>query len=145
MAFLLTNLSISTSTIMKKPSGFTWAALGLSALLIGSMIYRSRAPGDLDAFASCLAEKKAVFYGAFWCPHCQRQKKLFGRSERLLPYVECSLPSGQGQTRECADKNITGYPTWMFADDSRETGELSLQRLAEKTGCPLETQSKKSL
>lgn len=126
-----------------KPSGFTWAVVGLCILVVSALVWRSRAPGDLDAFASCISEKKAVFYGAFWCPHCQRQKKLFGRSERLLPYVECSLPNGQGQTQTCTDKGVTGYPTWIFADGGKETGELSLKRLAEKTGCTL-TQSASS-
>lgn len=95
------------------------------------------APGKLDGFAQCLKDKGATFYGAFWCPHCQNQKKLFGSSAKLLPYVECSTPSGQSQTQICKDKNIEGYPTWEFADASRESGELSLTRLAEKTGCTL--------
>src|SRR3989338_11160880 len=69
-------------------------------------------PGKYDAFATCLKDKGAVFYGAFWCPHCQTQKKLFGSSVKLLPYVECSTANGQGQTQACIDKKITGYPTW---------------------------------
>ena len=94
-------------------------------------------PGPLDEFTMCLKDKGAIFYGAFWCSHCQNQKKLFGNSKRLLPYVECSLPSGRGQTVECQEKKIEGYPTWVFADQSRETGEVSLERLAQKTGCTL--------
>jgi hypothetical protein len=97
-----------------------------------------RTPGRYDAFASCLKEKGAVFYGAFWCPHCQNQKAMFGKSARLLPYVECSTPDGRGQLSVCRDKKIQGYPTWEFADGSRETGEVSLAKLAEKTGCPLQ-------
>jgi thiol-disulfide isomerase/thioredoxin len=46
-----------------------------------------RTPGKYDALASCLKEKGAVFYGAFWCPHCQNQKAMFGKSAKLLPYV----------------------------------------------------------
>jgi hypothetical protein len=71
-------------------------------------------PTPLDTFAKCLGEKEVTFYGAFWCAHCQNQKKLFGSSAKYLPYVECSLPSGQGQTQICADKKIEGYPTWLF-------------------------------
>ena len=44
-------------------------------------------PGKYDAFAVCLKDKGAVFYGAFWCSHCQANKKMFGTSEKLLPYV----------------------------------------------------------
>lgn len=114
--------------------GITVAAL---AVVIGFSYFGQSATGKLDAFARCLAQRGAVFYGAFWCPHCQNQKKMFGRSERLLPYVECSTPNGQSQLKVCSEKNITGYPTWEFADGSREGGEVLLARLAEKTGCEL--------
>lgn len=92
-------------------------------------------PGKYDEFAICLKDKGAVFYGAFWCPHCQSQKKLFGTSAKLLPYVECSTPDGNSQTQICIDKNIEGYPTWEFADGSRLNGEVSFAALAEKTAC----------
>src|SRR5262245_50308877 len=75
-------------------------------------------PGTYDAFAQCLKDKGAVFYGAFWCPHCQAQKKLFGSSASLLPYVECSTLDGNAQTAVCTDKKIASYPTWEFADGS---------------------------
>ena len=105
--------------------------------IIGFSYQQNNTPGKLDSFAQCLKDKGAVFYGAFWCPHCQNQKKLFGRSARLLPYIECSTPNGQGQLPICIDKKITGYPTWEFADGSREDGEVSLEKLAEKTSCEL--------
>lgn len=94
-------------------------------------------PGKYDTFATCLKDKGAVFYGAYWCPHCQAQKKLFGSSQKLLPYVECSTADGNGQTQVCIDKKITGYPTWEFADGARLNGEIPLQQLAEKTACVL--------
>jgi hypothetical protein len=94
-------------------------------------------PGPLDGFAQCLKDKGALFYGAFWCPHCQNQKKMFGTSERLLPYVECSTDNGKGQLPVCSEKKIEGYPTWIFADGTRQSGELDLVVLAQKTGCEL--------
>ncbi|MBI2484059.1 hypothetical protein HYV71_02655 [Candidatus Uhrbacteria bacterium] len=94
-------------------------------------------PSELDSFASCLGEKGAVFYGAFWCPHCQNQKNMFGKSEKKLPYVECSTADGRAQLPVCIDKKIEGYPTWEFADGSRLSGEVALDTLAEKTGCAL--------
>lgn len=93
--------------------------------------------GKYDNFTTCLEEKGAVFYGAFWCPHCQNTKKLFGSSQKLLPYVECSTPDGKGQTQACIEKEIASYPTWEFADGSRLTGEIALETLAEKTSCAL--------
>lgn len=90
----------------------------------------------LTQFAQCLKDKKAVFYGAFWCSHCQNQKKLFGVGESSLPYVECSTPDGNGQLEVCTQAKITGYPTWVFADGSTVSGETSFEALAAKTGCP---------
>ena len=106
-------------------------------LIIGGIVYAKRQPGAYDELAQCLKDKGAVFYGAFWCPHCQSQKALFGKSARLLPYVECSTPDGQGQTLACNEKKIEGYPTWIFADGEKISGEIPLERLAEKTGCAL--------
>jgi len=94
-------------------------------------------PGKYDTFASCLSDQGAKFYGAFWCPHCQEQKARFGKSEKLLPYVECSEPSGKGQLQVCTDARVESYPTWEFADGSRLSGTQSLEALAEKTGCAL--------
>lgn len=113
-------------------------AIGLGlAGLVGYSVWQGRQPGKLDAFAQCLGTKGAVFYGAFWCPHCQNQKKMFGKSEKLLPYIECSAPDGNSQLQICRDKKIEGYPTWEFSDVSRLSGEIPLKTLAEKTGCPL--------
>lgn len=108
--------------------------------IIGSMIWYSSRPGRYDAFAACLGEKGAVFYGAFWCPHCQEQKALFGRSARDLPYVECSTPNGQSQLPVCEEKGVESYPTWHFADGSVRKGTLSLNELASITECPLVTE-----
>jgi thiol-disulfide isomerase/thioredoxin len=94
-------------------------------------------PGKYDAFATCLKDKGAIFYGAFWCTHCQATKKLFGSSQKLLPYVECSTADGSEQLQICKDKKIEGYPTWIFSDGSKLAGEVTLQQLADKTACVL--------
>lgn len=109
----------------------------IATILLQSGNSTPAGPGKYDAFAQCLKDKSAVFYGAFWCPHCQTQKKLFGSSVKFLDYVECSTPDGSGQTQACKDKKITGYPTWEFADGTRLNGEIPLAQLAEKTSCPL--------
>ena len=113
----------------------------LGSLGVGYMLFNQGGgtsnPTPIDTFAKCLTEKKVVFYGAFWCPHCQNQKKLFGSAVQYLSYVECSTPDAKGQTQICKDKKIEGYPTWEFADGSRLTGEIPLATLAEKTSCEL--------
>jgi hypothetical protein len=111
-----------------------------SIVVIGGIVWlilTPGKPGKLDAFATCLGEQGAKFYGAFWCPHCQNQKAMFGRSAKKLPYIECSTPDGKGQLPVCNDAGVTGYPTWKFADGSVETGEVSLETLSEKTSCEL--------
>lgn len=109
----------------------------ISTILLRSEKTTFTGPGKYDEFAVCLKDKGAVFYGAFWCTHCQAQKKMFGTSQKLLPYVECSTVDGRGQIQECKDKNVTSYPTWEFADGSRLSGEVPLATLAEKTSCIL--------
>ena len=116
--------------------------LGLVGFLQYSSNLADSTPGPLDGFAQCLKDKGAIFYGAFWCPHCQAQKALFGHSKKLLPYEECSTPDANGQLQKCTDLGITSYPTWVFPDHSTSTGELSLQQLADKTGCVVPSQTK---
>lgn len=89
-----------------------------------------------DEFAQCISDAGASFYGAFWCPHCQEQKALFEQSPKI-PYIECSTPNGEGRTEICTTENITGYPTWKFADGTESSGVQTLATLAEKTSCTL--------
>lgn len=109
--------------------------LAISLLVYLYMV--SLKPSKLDQFAKCLGEKGAKFYGAFWCSHCQNQKKLFGTAQKFLPYIECSTPDGGNQLEVCKAKNISTYPTWFFANESSKSGELSLEELSSKTSCLL--------
>lgn len=121
-----------------------FAVIVIAAL--GYSFYTKSQPGKLDTFAQCLGEKNVKFYGAFWCPHCQAQKALFGNSKDKLPYIECSTPDSKGQTEICKEKEIQSYPTWssMVASTTASTtdevfapGEKTLQELAEMSGCAL--------
>jgi len=122
---------------MKKDT-LIWAIVGI-LIIVGLvwLIQTPTKPGKLDVFASCINDSGAKYYGAFWCPNCKNQEALFGRSARLLPRTECSTPDGKSQLQVCKEAGITGYPTWDFPDGSRETGTLPLERLSEKTNCPL--------
>lgn len=123
---------------MKKPA-IIWTIIFVLVLsgILWSVNSYNNIPGQYDELAVCLKDKGAVFYGAFWCQHCQNQKKFFGKSAKLLPYVECSKPDGRSQYQVCADAKVESYPTWIFADGERMVGEISLEKLAEKTSCPL--------
>ncbi|PYS19997.1 MAG: hypothetical protein DMG11_30790 [Acidobacteria bacterium] len=91
------------------------------------------------ALALHLARSGAKMYGAFWCPHCQQQKEIFGASADRLPYIECS-PNGQGspQASECRTARIESYPTWII-NGKRTEEVMSLKQLAEATGFQGET------
>lgn len=107
-------------------------------IIVGAVWFakiQSAKPGPHDTFAQCLKDKGVKFYGAFWCPHCQAQKKLFGRSAKFLPYIECSTADGQNQLKSCTDVGVKSYPTWMFPDGTTTTGEQTFAQLAEKSGC----------
>ncbi len=110
-------------------------------LVLGVLFYflwaQENQPSKLDAFAKCINDSGAKFYGAFWCPHCQDQKSLFGSAKQYLPYIECSTPDSNGQLQVCTDQKVKVYPTWHFSDGSVQEGELSLQELADKTKCSL--------
>ena len=121
-----------------------WLTLGMLGLVLVPVIIYSvvvagpAGSGQYDQFAQCLTDKGTKMYGAYWCSHCASQKRLFGKSFAKIKYIECSLPGGQEQTQECQEAKIESYPTWEFGDSSRQTGEVSLAALAEKTQCSLE-------
>lgn len=117
---------------------FLYLAVGVIVVgLIAYAVVKGQAPSIYDSFAQCLTEKNVKMYGAWWCPHCQNQKKLFGKSFDFIEYIECSVPGSQAMNELCKQAGIQGYPTWEFGDGNRMSGEQSLQTLAEKTGCTL--------
>jgi hypothetical protein len=92
--------------------------------------------GKLETLASCLSSKGLKMYGAYWCSHCQQQKKDFGAAFSKINYVECSdQNSPNDQLKVCADAGIKGYPTWVTADGSFMEGPQTFKALADKAGC----------
>ena len=123
---------------MKKSTvGIIVGIVVVVVLPMGYYFYDMFTPGKLDSFAGCLKEKGVLFYGAFWCPHCQEQKALFGRSADKLPYTECSAPNGKDQLAVCEDAGIKSYPTWILQNGEILNGSQTLETLSEKTGCEL--------
>lgn len=116
-----------------------WIGLAVIALVIVVVVVvsSSSSSGKYDEFAQCIADSGTKMYGAYWCPHCQSQKKLFGSSWDLVNYVECATPGSNQQNAVCNAAGIRSYPTWEFPDGERLSGELSLQQLSTFTSCPL--------
>ncbi len=123
---------------------FTGAAL-ISGLLVLGSAPASLAAADSSAAAEApapalapssprqkqladhLKQVGAIFYGAWWCPHCNTQKELFGlEAVQLLPYVECDKDE-PGRQR-CMGAKVRAYPTWDLNGERRE-GVMSLEEL----------------
>jgi hypothetical protein len=100
-------------------------------------LYYRKPPSTLDGFAQCLKAKGARMYGAWWCPHCQEQKEMFGFAFQYVNYTECSPEGLKTMNDVCKQAGIKGYPTWQFPDGSRTEGPQLLSVLGEKTGCKL--------
>ena len=122
-----------------------WGMLGFSGILIAAFtlvatigVYANQVPPSSRfavGLAEHLQETDSTMYGAYWCPHCQEQKDLFGPVfDEAVPYVECS-PNGPGapQAQECQEAGIQSYPTWII-DGERYRGRQSLEQLAELSG-----------
>ena len=133
-----------------KTMGQTWEYMVSKGLVIGVAVVvligvfvwlfstgAFSGPGKYDSFAQCLSEKGVKMYGAYWCSHCQNQKDAFGSGFKYVNYVECALPGGNGQNVVCSEAGIQSYPTWEFGDGSRQSGELSFERLSQMSGCAL--------
>lgn len=115
---------------MKKTIAFSFVIL-LASILTGCA-ENPRLSTAYDDFASCLTENGAKMYGTEWCSHCQDQKAMFGASFSKVNYIDCDL-----KRLECKIADISGYPTWVFADGSKISGAQRLETLADKTGCVL--------
>lgn len=121
-------LTLVTFVLVAAPVAL-WAVLTTKA---------TAGPGQYDSFAQCLTQSGAKMYGAYWCSHCQNQKKLFGSAWQYINYIECSLPGNAGQTKICEEAKIDGYPTWEMGNGERLFGEVSLKELADKSKCSLQ-------
>jgi len=79
-----------------------------------------------------LLSRGVVFYGAFWCQYCFRQKILFGREAgNRLPYVECG--KDEAGARACSAAGVQAFPTWVMGSE-RRVGLQTLEQLAAWTG-----------
>jgi len=150
LASLATITAIFVRVVLSRPEsapapGLAWSHWGLNTgavalLAVGILhVYYSdllMAPEDprLTALALHLDETGAKYYGAYWCPSCAQQRRLFGRSADHLPYVECS-PEGRNGPRAmaCVVEEISGYPTWVIGGQ-RIQSLLTPDELASYSG-----------
>ncbi len=138
LSFLLFGLSLRFGR-----GGVGWPAVAVPAVLAVGFVVGAYAVAERQGAASAYAEglakhlaaSGARFYGAYWCPHCATQKRMFGEAARYLPYVECDPHSPGGRPEECRRAGVQAYPTWFIGGRKYE-GVLSLEDLAKLSGYP---------
>ena len=124
-------------------TGLRWQAVVLPALAALAFVAGGYAAAERQLAASAYAEglaqhlasSGARFYGAWWCPHCQEQKRMFGEAARYLPYVECDPRSSDAKPEDCRRAGVRAFPTWVIGGRKYE-GTLSLEELARLSGYP---------
>lgn len=116
----------------------TGLVLGLAAgILVSSCTGQDSPPSatspSTPAFETQLADHLnqagVKMYGAYWCPHCERQIDLFGDAAEEVPYIECDPAGENAQPELCEAAGIAGYPTWEI-DGEFYPGVRSLPELA---------------
>jgi len=120
---------IATLGVYAQASGPDTATPGATEMAITS----DSGPAEI-ALAQHLKQVGAKMYGAWWCPHCQEQKQLFGKTAASqFPYIECD-PRGQNpQPDLCQTAGIESYPTWEI-NGKTYSGTQSLEELANASG-----------
>lgn len=98
-------------------------------------VSRKSSPQAIE-LAKILKERGVTMYGTYWCPHCSRQKEIFGAEAwSIMNYVECS-PKGYGFQGQKMCKDVEGYPT--IKDKTGQvvnvSGERPLDFLAQQVG-----------
>jgi uncharacterized membrane protein len=144
LASALTMTALLVTVLVRRPEsapGMAWTAFARSlvlgtALVTGGVgawqggLLQPPENAELKALAEHLDASGAKYYGAFWCPNCQDQKRLFGRSADRLPYVECTPNGRAGMVAfECVAADIAAYPTWII-NGRRFQQVLSIEELA---------------
>ena len=134
--------------MQRRVSAISSCLIGLTLLALGSSVTASKAGDPAESslpsagssalptstatqlgLSRHLKNSGAVFYGAWWCPACSKQKALFGaQGAALLPYVECDQQ--QGEPQRCIAAKVEAFPTWVLTGKERLVGVQSIDELA---------------
>lgn len=104
-----------------------------AVILLGYLGYKMFSPPDYTSFATCLTEHNVIMYGTDWCPHCQNQKKMFGRAFKNVLYVNCDV------SPICEEIGVKSYPTWSINGKLLDSGVKELEVLSRLSDCELPT------
>ncbi|MBM0742391.1 vitamin K epoxide reductase family protein [Phormidium sp. CLA17] len=108
----------------------------------GPAIVNTSSTAEIE-LAKHLKQIGAKMYGAYWCPHCNDQKELFGKeAAAIYPYVECASDAVNSKAALCQEVapkiekqtgQSFGFPTWEIKGQYL-TGTQQLTDLATKSG-----------
>lgn len=86
------------------------------------------------SLAKHLKQTGAKMYVMYTCPHCFKQKQLFGKEALAeLNWIECREDGKNAQPQLCQAANIQSVPTWDI-NGKFYSGEKSLEKLADLSG-----------
>ncbi len=109
---------------MKKTIPLLLALIIIAGVIIILTTKKSSAPQTVDpveTFAQCIKDSGSTFFGAFWCPHCNNQKALFGKkAAKMLPYQECST-ADRKQNSICR-RSLIILPARFFSRSATSCG-----------------------
>jgi len=116
---------------MKNKSLIICLVILVITIIVTLLIFLPKKPGEHDEFAQCLTDAGLKMYGTDWCQYCKEQKKLFGKSFKLVDYINCDK-----NKETCLIEGVTRYPNWKINRTSY-LGVQSFETLSELTGCNL--------
>jgi hypothetical protein len=127
-------LALTTACSSTKSSQNTSSASNSQSSTTASAQTSSSAATPEVALAIHLRQSGAKFYGAYWCPYCNKQKELFGKEAfNQIDYVECDPAGKNARPALCQQANIEGFPTWEIKG-KKYGGLQPLQDLADISG-----------
>ncbi len=143
---LILFLVISKKSVMAPKVSFAKSFLIFMfvSVLVVAISYSAQSPDPNSAghlgesnsqqinLAKHISKYGAVMYGAYNCPHCISQKKMFGQAFKYVRYVECNNRGPKANPSLCFAKGIKRYPTWEIGGKLYQ-GQLSFDRLSEIT------------
>ena len=93
-------------------------------------------PIDLVALAQSLSDADAVLYGAPWDSATTAELRMFDDGAPLLDFQDVTN-ADRTPSELAIDRDITTYPTWLFADGSRLEGTQTIDSVASAAGVEL--------
>lgn len=117
---------------MKDPK-FVYPIAGvlLAILVIGIVQVRnSNEIAERTRLATCLSEKGFSLAGTAWCPHCEKQREMFGDALSIIDYHDCEEDKDW-----CEENDIKYYPSWISPLGAVSPGVKDFDTLKEMAEC----------